>query len=76
VLEYLRELPDAELTQIRTAGDVYWHSVNHLLKAGMKGSVDARKIGLAPGEMPEFETVTPVGPTSGRCRCWAPSPSG
>jgi hypothetical protein len=38
VLEYLRDLPDRELQQIRTAGDVYWHSINHLLREGMKNS--------------------------------------
>ncbi|MCY2980339.1 MAG: TIR domain-containing protein, partial [Planctomycetota bacterium] len=45
VLSYLRKLPDAELRKIRTAGDVYWHSVQHLLVAGMQGSEAARRIG-------------------------------
>lgn len=52
VLEYLRELPDVDLPQIGTAGDVYLHAVNHLLKLGMKGSVDAKWIGLGTGEVP------------------------
>ena len=50
VLEYLRDLPDRELEQIRTAGDVYWHSINHLLKEGMKNSEPARHLGLSPDE--------------------------
>jgi formylglycine-generating enzyme required for sulfatase activity len=53
VLEYLRDLPDGELAEIRTAGDAYWHSINHLLKTGLKGSVAARRIGLVPGESPD-----------------------
>jgi hypothetical protein len=56
VLEYLRDLPDRELQQIRTAGDVYWHSINHLLREGMKNSDEARHIGLASQE-PTPKTV-------------------
>ena len=47
VLEYLRGLPDSDLNQIRTAGDVYWLSVQHLLTEGMRNSEPARRIGLA-----------------------------
>ena len=50
VLSYLRKLTDAELRKIRTAGDVYWHSVQHLLIEGMQGSEAARRIGLKSGE--------------------------
>ena len=50
VLEYLRDLPDRELQLIQTAGDVYWHSINHLLKEGMKNSEEARHLGLSPDE--------------------------
>lgn len=50
VLKYLRDVPDTELGQIRTAGDVYWRSVNHLLKDGMKNAEAARKMGLAADE--------------------------
>jgi len=50
VLEYLRELPDQQLRLICTAGDVYWHSINHLLKEGLKNSEAARHLGLAPDE--------------------------
>jgi hypothetical protein len=52
VLEYLRALSDEELKQIKTTGDVYWHSINHLLKLGMKNSEKARQLGLAAGEPP------------------------
>lgn len=50
VLEYLRSLPDSDLGRIRTAGDVYWHSANHLLKEGMRNSHQARLMGLAADE--------------------------
>ena len=50
VLEYLRKLSDAELMQIKTAGDVYWLSIEHLLVEGMRGSRRARQIGLAVEE--------------------------
>jgi len=50
VLSYLRDLPDADLKKIRTAGDVYWHAIEHLLVAGMQGSREARRIGLDGSE--------------------------
>jgi len=50
VLEYLHDLPDGELQLIQTAGDVYWHSINHMLKEGMKNSEAARHLGLSPDE--------------------------
>ena len=51
VLEYLHGLPDADLKQIQTAGDVYWLSVQHLLTEGMRNSEAARQVGLAAQEM-------------------------
>lgn len=50
VLEYLRGLPDSDLKRIKTAGDVYWLSIQHLLVEGMRGSNSARQIGLAAQE--------------------------
>ena len=50
VLSYLRGLPDKALHKIRTVGDVYWHSIQHLLIEGMQGSEAARRIGLEPEE--------------------------
>ncbi|MCO6455390.1 MAG: SUMF1/EgtB/PvdO family nonheme iron enzyme [Pirellulaceae bacterium] len=50
VLSYLRALPDSDLRKIRTAGDVYWLSIQHLLVAGMQGSDEARRINLDPAE--------------------------
>ncbi len=50
VLSYLRGLPDQDLHRIRTVGDVYWHSIQHLLTEGMQGSEPARRIALAVAE--------------------------
>lgn len=50
VLEYLRGLPDRELAHVQTAADVYWRSIQHLLRGGMRNSESARQIGLAAGE--------------------------
>ena len=46
VLSYLRDRDDGELKKIRTGGDVYWLSIEHLLIQGMLGSEAARRIGL------------------------------
>jgi hypothetical protein len=52
VLEYLRKLPTSEFATIRTASDVYWRSIRHILIEGMKSSEAARRIGVVPGERP------------------------
>ncbi|MCA9211915.1 MAG: SUMF1/EgtB/PvdO family nonheme iron enzyme [Planctomycetales bacterium] len=45
VLEFLRELPDETLREIRTESDVYWRSTQYLLEKGIANSHKARMIG-------------------------------
>lgn len=49
VLEYLREIPDADWSGIRTPGDVYWRATGHMIKKGLL-DVNARMLGVPPGD--------------------------
>ena len=60
VLEYLRDLPDRDLQQVRTAGDVYWHSINHLLREGLKNSERGPAPGAVAGRADTGDRASPV----------------
>lgn len=45
VLELLKELKDSELTELRTASDVYWKATRRLIIRGLKESAAARQLG-------------------------------
>jgi len=52
VLRYLRGLPDAVLSEIRTVSDVYYRSLRQLVREGMEKRPAAAPIGLPAGASP------------------------
>ncbi|TVQ04789.1 MAG: hypothetical protein EA381_00100, partial [Planctomycetaceae bacterium] len=54
VLELLRELQDSELSELRTASDVYWKATRRLIIRGLSESATARQLGRG---LPENDQI-------------------
>jgi len=63
VIQYLRDLPHAEMKRVRTAADVFYGAIRTMVIGALDGSAAAREMACASGHVPETADDTSIDAT-------------